>query len=217
MDQDWQAEVARALLEIGAVVFTPQEPVTFKSGLRAPVYVDNRRLPFWPAQWRVVLAGFADLLAAENIDCDVIAGMAVGGVPHSAALAYKLEKPSVFVRKEAKGHGLRGQVEGGEVSGRRVLLVEDLVTTGGSSLRGVAALRDAGAMVDYCLAIVSYGLPQAQETFVAAGVTLLPLTSFATILAEAVATGRLDEAAQAIVLDWQRDPSGWAARHGWEA
>ena len=128
------AAVARALLEIDAVVFTPDAPITFKSGIKSPVYVDNRRVPFWPAQWRVVLDGFAQ--AARGLTFDVIAGIAVGGVPHSSALAYLLGAPSVFVRKEAKEHGTRSQIEGGDVSGKTVLLVEDLVTTGGSSLAG---------------------------------------------------------------------------------
>ena len=202
------ATVARALLEIDAVVFTPDAPLTFKSGIKSPVYVDNRRVPFWPAQWRVVLDGFAQ--AARDRSFDVIAGIAVGGVPHSSALAYLLGAPSVFVRKEAKAHGTRSQIEGGDVSGKTVLLVEDLVTTGGSSLAGVEALRADGARVTDCLAIVSYGFAEAVDAFTVAGVTLTPLTTFDVLREEAGRLGKLTAAQIALVAAWQADPHGWA-------
>ena len=201
--------IARALLEIRAVVFSPRAPVTFKSGILSPVYVDNRRLPFWPEQWRLVIDGFCQAITAGGLVFDVIAGIAAAGIPHSAALAYRLAVPSVFVRKEAKDHGLRGQIEGGDVAGRRVLLVEDLVTTGGSSLAGVEALRAAGATVTDCLCITTYGFPEAWAAFEAAGVRLHPLTSFATIAAEAAALGYFGPEELALVEAWLRDPHGW--------
>src|SRR5262245_62097897 len=107
-------QVARALLEIEAVGFSPQAPVTFKSGIVSPVYVDSRRLPYHPLQWRLVIEAFKAL--AETLAFDVIAGVAVGGVPHSSALAYVMQKPSVFVRKDAKEHGKKQLVEGGQVA-----------------------------------------------------------------------------------------------------
>ncbi len=201
--------VARVLLDIEAVVFTPHEPITFKSGIRSPVYVDNRRLIFWPAQWRAVIEGFQALIAAESITCDVIAGVAAAGIPHSSALAYLLERPSVFVRKEAKGHGTRSQIEGGPVDGRRVLLIEDLVTTGGSSLAGVEALRAEGAAVSDCLCITGYGFPEADRAFVEAGVTLHRLTSFQDIVAEASRRGLFDRETFDLVNAWLRDPYHW--------
>ena len=204
-----QVAVARALLEIKAVVFTPRQPVTFKSGIQSPVYVDNRRLPFWPEQWRLVIEGFQQVAAAEGLDFDVIAGIAAAGIPHSAALAYILEEPSVFVRKEAKGHGLKSQIEGGDVSGRRVLLVEDLVTTGGSSLAGVEALRAAGATVTDCLCITTYGFAEAWAAFEAAGVRLHPLTPFPTIAEQAFDAGYFGEPELALVRRWLADPHGW--------
>src|SRR5262245_26696238 len=174
---DTPTQIARILLEIGAVGFSPQQPVVFKSGLLSPVYVDNRRLPYWPAQWKVVLDGFQTLIRDTALPFDVIAGIETAGIPHSAALGYALEQPSVFVRKQAKDHGTRSRVEGGPVREKRVLLVEDLVTTGGSSLLGVEALRQDGAQVTDCLAIVSYGFRQATEAFQAADVRLHTLTS----------------------------------------
>jgi orotate phosphoribosyltransferase len=204
-----QEQVARALLEIEAVVFTPHTPVTFKSGIKSPVYVDNRRLSFWPAQWQIVIEGLQQMIAAHDIAFDVIAGIAAGGIPHSAALAYTLKKPSVFVRKEAKEHGTRGQIEGGDVSGKRVLLVEDMVTTGGSSLGGVDALRTARATVRDCLCITSYGFAEATESFASANVRLLPLTPFSAIVIEASKMGLFDQDALDLVEAWMRDPFHW--------
>jgi orotate phosphoribosyltransferase len=207
-----QVEVAGVLLEIGAVGFSPHEPITFKSGLKSPVYVDNRRLPFWPAQWRKVIDGFRRVIEEHQIAFDVLAGIETGGIPHSAALGYAMQKPSVFVRKAAKAHGTQSRVEGGSIIGRRVLLIEDLVTTGGSSLSGVMALRDEGAVVEDCLCISSYGFAEAGQAFQAAEVRLHSLTSFVVILDEALRRGTFDATAKAIVEDWLRDPYGWVAR-----
>lgn len=207
------AEVARALLDCQAVVFTPRAPITFKSGIVSPVYVDNRRLPFWPAQWRVVIEGFRRAIVEDALAFDTIAGIEAAGIPHSAALAYTLEMPSVFVRKQAKEHGTRSRIEGGEVSGRRVLLIEDLVTTGSSSLAGVEALREAGATVEHCLCITTYGFPEAGRAFEQAGVRLHPLAPFGTIVLEASRRGLFGAGERAILEAWLRDPHGWAGAH----
>jgi orotate phosphoribosyltransferase len=204
-----QQQVARALLEIQAVVFTPHAPITFKSGIKSPVYVDNRRLPFWPPQWRLVIEGFRQVAAERSIAFDAIAGIAAAGIPHSAALAYLMQKPSVFVRKEAKDHGTRSLIEGGDVAGKRVLLVEDLVTTGGSSLAGVAALRAAGASVTDCFCITTYGFAEGWQAFAAADVRLHPLTPFTAIVAEAAAMGLFGQAELALIEAWMRDPYHW--------
>lgn len=204
-----QTRVARALLEIGAVIFTPDKPITFKSGIQSPVYVDNRRLPFWPVQWGTVIDAFRQTIAQEKIECDVIAGIEAAGIPHSAALAYTMKMPSVFVRKQAKEHGTRSRIEGGDVSGRRVLLIEDLVTTGSSSLAGVEALREEGAQVQHCLCITSYGLPDAARAFDEAGVALHPLTPFSMIVLEASRMGRFGDKELRVLEAWLSNPQGW--------
>lgn len=214
MSEAVEETIAQALLAIGAVGFRPDEPVQFKSGILSPVYVDNRRLPYHPEQWQTVITGFEQLIEQANIAFDVIAGVAVGGVPHSSALGYAMQKPSVFVRKEAKEHGKGQRVEGGNIAGKRVLLVEDLVTTGGSSLSGVDALRDAGAIVDDVLAIVSYGFAEAQENFDTAKVNLHTLTNFRVIMDAVLSQQMFDETQAAIINDWFDDPHGWASRHG---
>lgn len=199
-----QTDAARALLDIGAVVYTPQAPVTFKSGIVAPIYIDNRRLPFVPAAWHTIIDGLCALLEQERLSFDVIAGIETAGIPHSAALAYTLRRPSVFVRKQPKEHGLKRRVEGGDVTGQRVLLIEDLITTGGSSLSGVEALRAEGAQVVACLALFSYGFPQAAAAFAHAAVPLLTLTTLADVLDVARQRGDLSAEAVALIENWHR-------------
>jgi orotate phosphoribosyltransferase len=206
--------VAEAMLAIGAVSFVPSLPVTFKSGIVSPVYCDGRKLPFAPAAWHTVIAGFETLIAEQGIAFDVLGGIETAGIPHSAALAFAMERPSIFIRKAAKEHGLKRRVEGGDVTGTRVLLVEDVVTTGGSSLSGVEALRSEGAVVTDCLAILRYDFAQATENFGAAGVRLHTLTTFAELLDAAVANGYVDAAGEATLREWLLQPETWAARRG---
>lgn len=217
MIDDLQRRTAHALIEIDAIRFTPHEPITFKSGMRSPIYIDNRRLPFWPLQWQIVIAGFETLLARRQILFDVIAGIETAGIPHSAALAYRLQRPSVFVRKQPKGHGTQSRVEGGDVAGKRVLLIEDHVSTGSSSLAGVAALREEGAVVEDCLSITSYEFAEAGQAFEAEGVRLHLLTTFDAIVQEGYRMGRFGEGELVVIRDWSHDPHGWAARHGLSA
>jgi len=209
-------EVAEALVAIGGVGFAPDAPITFKSGIKSPVYCDNRKFPFHPEQWSKVIRGFERSILDNNIEADVIGGIEAAGIPHSAALGFSMAKPSIFIRKEVKGYGAKKRVEGGSIAGKRLLLIEDLVTTGSSSLSGVEALRAEGATVTDCLTIISYNLPEAVDNFASAGVRLHPLTTFAAVLEVALERGVIDEAAAASVRDWLAEPHGWAKRHGLE-
>jgi len=213
---DESYEIAEALVAINGVGFSPLAPITFKSGIKSPVYCDNRRFPFWPEQWAKVIHGFEHCIIENEIAADVIGGIEAAGIPHSAALGFAMRKPSIFIRKEAKAHGSKKRVEGGDVAGRRVLLVEDLVTTGSSSLSGVEALRAEGATVTDCVAIISYGMPEAVEAFARAGVQLHPLTNFETVLQVATERGIIDETGAASVREWLDEPHGWAAHRGLE-
>jgi orotate phosphoribosyltransferase len=209
-------KVAEALVEIGGVGFRPSDPITFKSGIKSPVYCDNRRFPFHPKQWRVVIDGFEQMIVEDASAVDVVGGVEAAGIPHSAALGFHLQKPSVFIRKEAKGHGTKKRVEGGDVKGLRVMLVEDLVTTGGSSLAAIEALREEGAVVEDCMAIISYGFAEAVEAFAKAGVRLHAATNFEAVLEVALARGVIDDGGATVVRDWLREPHGWAERQGFE-
>jgi len=209
-------EIAEALLAIGGVGFKPDAPITFKSGIKSPVYCDNRRFPFWPAEWTKVIRGFETMIAELGIKADVIGGVEAAGIPHSAALGFAMQRPSVFIRKEAKGHGTKKRVEGGDVAGLRVVLVEDLVTTGMSSMAAIQALRDEGAVVTDLLAIIRYNFPEATELFAKEGVRLHAATDFETVLTVAQEQGVLGVEDAAVVADWLREPWGWAARRGLE-
>jgi orotate phosphoribosyltransferase len=209
-------EIAEALIAIEGVGFRPAAPITFKSGIKSPVYCDNRRFPFWPEQWAKVIRGFEGLIAERGIAVDVVGGVEAAGIPHSAALGFAMRVPSVFIRKELKEHGTKKRVEGGDVSGRRVVLVEDLVTTGGSSLAAIEALRTEGAVVSDCLAIISYDFPEAVEMFANAGVQLHATTTFSVVLEYAMERGMIDEADAGVVRDWLDEPRSWAKRHGFE-
>jgi orotate phosphoribosyltransferase len=214
---DIPQEVARALLEIDAVGFSPHKPITFKSGIKSPVYVDNRRLPFHPAQWRVIVYSFASLIDDLGLPFDALAGLETAGIPHCAAVSYSMERPMVYVRKQAKEYGTQKLVEGGDVNGKRVILIEDLVTTGESCLKGAAALRAEGALVNDAFAIVSYGFQEKIDAFKAANVRLHKLTTFPVILQIAAEMNKFNADDKALVEDWLRDPYGWAARQGLSA
>jgi orotate phosphoribosyltransferase len=155
-------------------------------------------------------------LRSESIPVDVVGGVEAAGIPHSAVLGFSMRKPSVFIRKELKEHGTKKRVEGGDVTGKRVVLVEDLVTTGGSSIAAIEALRAEGAVVSDCLAIISYDFPEAVELFERSGVRLHAATTFQAVLESALEREMIDEAGVAIVRDWLKEPRSWAKRHGFE-
>ncbi|MFA6394158.1 MAG: orotate phosphoribosyltransferase [Patescibacteria group bacterium] len=209
---NYQKEVAKAQIKIGAVGFRPDDPITFVSGLVSPIYVDNRKFPFYPEEFKIVIEGFRDIIKKEELEFDIIAGIEAGGIPYSSALGYAMNKPSIFIRKKIKDHGTKSRIEGGKVEGKRVLLVEDLASTGLSSINGVNALRDEGAIVDDCLVIISYNFPDTIENFKNAKLNLRPLTDFPTLLNEVISQGVLAEDQRETVMDFFKDPKGWAGR-----
>jgi orotate phosphoribosyltransferase len=213
-EMNWS--IAEALLAIEGVGFRTSSPITFKSGIKSPVYCDNRKFPFHPDQWSKVIRGFEMLIDKRSIPLDVIGGVEAAGIPHSAALGFAMQKPSIFIRKEPKEHGTKKRVEGGDVSGKRVVLVEDLVTTGSSSIAAIEALRAEGANVSDCLAIISYNFPEATEMFERSGVRLNAVTDFDTVLTISRERGTIGEEEAALVRDWLSEPHGWAKRHGFE-
>lgn len=199
-----EQKVAKALLKIGAVGFVPDNPITFKSGIISPVYIDNRKLPSYPAEWKIVIESFAQIIKKEKIKAEVIAGVEAAGIPHSAALGFYTKTPSVFVRKVAKDHGTKKMVEGGSVLNKHTLLIEDLVTTGRSSLEAVKNIKQSGGKVSHCLVIVSYDFQAVKNEFRKAKVKLYTLTSFPVILEEAKKLGMIHDKTLQKVEDWFR-------------
>jgi orotate phosphoribosyltransferase len=211
-----EQNIASALLEINAVGFSPKKPIRFKTGMLSPVYVDNRKLPFYPSRWAVIFEGFQRLIEDGLVNFDVLSGVETAGIPHSAALGFVLKRPSVFVRKSVKDHGTKKIVEGGDVIGKRVLLIEDHVTTGSSSLTAVRSLRDAGAIVTDCLSITSYEFAEANDAFLKEKVKLHTLTSFSHIFKEAIKMKKITQEEMLNAKEWIADPHGWGKKHGYE-
>ncbi|MCS6980369.1 MAG: orotate phosphoribosyltransferase [Flavobacteriales bacterium] len=202
-------KLSRDLLRIGAVRFNAVQPFRWASGWLSPIYTDNRLTLSYPDVRRYIRTCFLEAWAQRHLEADVIAGVATGGIAHGVLLADALEKPFVYVRSSPKSHGLGNQVEGRVQSGQPVVVVEDLVSTGGSSLNAVQALRALGARVQCMLAIFDYDFPQKQKRFQAEGVELLSLTNYETCLQEALNEGHLQLQDHEILAAWRQAPESW--------
>ena len=202
--------IAAALLQAGAVHLQPDNPFTFASGLRSPIYCDNRLLIGDVAARRVVIPAFAETCA----DASVVAGTATAGIPWAAWVAEALALPMAYVRGSAKGHGRGRQIEGAAVAGQRVMLLEDTISTGESALAAAAALRDAGAELVGCVCIFTWGWQATTQAFAAAKLPLVAITNLPALLDVASRAGGLNSAQRVLVADWVADPQGWAARQG---
>lgn len=201
--------IAHVLLNEEAVQVRPTEPFTWSSGWTAPVYCDNRVLLDSPEARARIQEGFVAYCAEQNERPDVVAGTATAGIPHATLLADRLHTALAYVRGSAKSHGRRRQVEGRVDASKSVLIVEDLVSTGGSALDAVQGVRRTGASVQGVLAIFSYDFPIAHEAFANANCPLHVLTTFETLAQVARDTGRLSPAAYDDVMRWHGAPDNW--------
>jgi len=213
-DAERAREVAASLLEIGAVELRPADPFTWTSGLRAPIYCDNRLTMAHPPVRRALRDGFASVIDAHDLRPATIAGTATAGIPHAAWLAEAVDQPMAYVRDAAKDHGTGARIEGRVRPGDDVLLVEDLISTGGSALDAVAALRAAGATVRAVLAIFTYQLDGAERAFRDDGVDCHVLTDFRTLVDVGHEQARLSGAERETLRAWRADPAGWSAARG---
>jgi orotate phosphoribosyltransferase len=203
------ANLANYLLEAKAVRINPDDPFTWTSGLRSPIYCDNRVLLSYPAIRRFLKEALADAASTWFPQAGTIAGVATAGIAHGALLADALDLPFCYVRPEPKKHGLRNQIEGRIEKGTPVLVVEDLVSTGKSSLAAVEALRAEGAEVCGMLALFSYNFPPTAEKFASAGIILHTLTDLDRLLPIAAESGYLDPEKLEHVQRFINDPQGW--------
>lgn len=204
--------IAEDLIEIGAVSFAADRPYTWASGLLAPVYCDNRMTLGYPPVRRRIRDAFISVLRSEGLQPDVLAGTATAGIPHAAWLAEALDLPMVYVRSKPKEHGRGSQIEGPLGARQMVVVIEDLISTGGSSITVVKALRGAGAHVLAVCGIFSYGLEEATRAFAAADVPLYTLTDFHHLLQVAAERGSIDDTKAASVAEWRADPRAWSQR-----
>ena len=205
-------DLAACLLEAGAVRLRPEDPFTWASGLKSPIYCDNRQLLGFPDQRDQAVETLA--ARARGLKPTLIAGAATAGIAWAALVADRLGLPMAYVRPEPKKHGMGRQVEGPDAGGHRAILIEDLISTGGSSLRCVEALRAEGAEVAAVLALFSYGLPQAGAAFAGADLPLEVLASFESLAQEAEARGILDTAGSEALRDWRSDTVAWSRARG---
>ena len=205
--------VARDLLRIGAVTLRPADPFTWASGRLAPIYTDNRLTLSYPDVRQRLVEGFVEL-AERAGGAAAVSGTATAGIPHATLLADRLGLPLSYVRASPKGHGKGNQIEGRIEPGQRVLVVEDLVSTGSSVIAAVEALRDAGAVVQTVLAVFTYGLDAAADAVSDAGFTLRTLTDFPALLDAAGEDGLLDDDALDVLREWRRDPEAWSRARG---
>jgi orotate phosphoribosyltransferase len=202
-------KVAEFLLQIKAVKLSPKEPFTWASGWKSPIYCDNRKTLSYPAVRTFIRQQFVHIINSEFGRPDMIAGVATGGIAHGALVAHDLGLPFIYVRPDAKGHGLKNQVEGDLSVGRSVVVVEDLVSTGKSSLNAVKALRDAGCEVKGMVSIFNYGFDEAKKAFLEEKVNLQSLTNYSVLLDQALRSDYITEKDLLPLNEWRRDPSNW--------
>ncbi|MCC3372886.1 orotate phosphoribosyltransferase [Cohnella sp. REN36] len=203
------AKIAGHLLEIGAVSLRPQNPFTWTSGIVSPIYCDNRLTMSYPNIRDTIAEGFASVIRDKYPDCEAVAGIATGGIPHAAWVADKLGLPMLYVRDKAKGHGKTNQIEGHFRPGQKVVLIEDLISTGGSSLKAAVAVRDAGCDVQGVVAIFTYQFQNALDAFAAEGVPLDTLSNYSALIETALAAGLIREEDVALLQSWRENPQAF--------
>ncbi|MED4958403.1 orotate phosphoribosyltransferase [Paenibacillus macerans] len=208
---DTAAQIAENLLEIGAVALRPHQPFTWTSGIKSPIYCDNRLTMSYPAIRDLIAESFAALIREAYPEAEVIAGTATAGIPHAAFAAQKLGLPMAYIRDKAKGHGKENQIEGLMGPGQKVVVIEDLISTGGSSLKAALAVREAGAEPLAVLAIFSYQLDKAVSAFAEAGIPLQTLSNYSALIDVAVKRGDIKAEDLELLQSWRKDPASFGA------
>lgn len=214
--------IAKAGLQIKAIKLRPNNPFQWASGFRMPIYNDNRMFLFFPEYRRLITDEFADLMFEEDIynATQIIAGTSTAGIPWGDKLSTKLDKPFIYIRDKPKDHGLRNQIEGidaeKDLEGRTVVVIEDLISTGGSSARAVQAVRNANGVANYCLSIFDYGLEKAVQAFDSLDpkCNVRSLLTYDILLEVAKETGYLNKEQVKLLEEWREDPFNWGEKHG---
>ena len=201
--------VAKMLLEIKAVALSIKKPYKYVSGMLAPIYTDNRLLMGSPLKRKEITVYMANLIRDLNLNPQIIAGTATAGIPPAAWLAELLNLPMIYVRGEKKDHGKGHQIEGVMEKGSRVLLIEDLISTGKSSLSAVDAIRGEGGLVDTCIAFFNYGFPDTSLKYEQKKINLYTLTSLKALVDMAIELKLITQQEEQMILDWQKDPWSW--------
>lgn len=209
METSIDKKLAKALMDIKAVLLRPQEPFTWASGWHSPIYCDNRRILSHPELRAQVAQWLADKAMELYPEAEVVAGVATGAIAHGVLAADRMQKPFVYVRPKPKDHGTGSQIEGELAPGKKVVVIEDLISTGMSSLAAVKALRDAGAQVLGMVAIFTYGFDLAAQRFKEDKVRLDTLSNYSALVDVASETGYISSAAKSLLHEWRENPSEW--------
>lgn len=200
---------AEKLLHIKAIKLQPENPFTWASGWKSPFYCDNRKTLSYPELRNFVKIELSRIVAEEFPECDAIAGVATGAIPQGALVADELHLPFVYVRSKPKDHGLENLIEGELRPGMKVVVIEDLISTGGSSLKAVDAIRRNGCEVIGMVASYTYGFDVAKKAFEEADVRLITLTNYEAVVKAAVTSGYIQEDAVEVLDTWRKDPAHW--------
>ncbi|MHC5373703.1 orotate phosphoribosyltransferase [Enterococcus sp. LJL120] len=201
--------IAKDLLEIEAVFLSPNEPFIWASGIKSPIYCDNRITMSYPKIRREIAQGLAEKIKETFPEVQVIAGTATAGIPHAAWVAEILDLPMVYIRSKAKDHGKGNQIEGRIFEGQKMVVIEDLISTGGSVLEAAEAATREGADVLGVAAIFTYELPKGQANFAEKNVELVTLTNYSTLIDVALEMNYIDEKDVALLKEWKKDPANW--------
>jgi len=201
--------IAEKLLQINAIKLNPTNPYTWASGWKSPIYCDNRKILSFPEVRELVRDKFVELFRQIFGNADVIAGVATGAIAHGVLVAEALNLPFIYIRSSAKGHGLENLVEGVLEPGQKVVVIEDLISTGGSSIKAVEAIRERNAEVLGMLAIFSYGFEQAVKNFEKANCNLHTLTNYSSLIKIASETGYISENQIESLNSWRQSPETW--------
>lgn len=206
-------KIADSLLNIQAVTLKPNEPFAWTSGLRSPIYCDNRLTLSYPEVRREIAKGLKTLIEERYSDVEMIAGTATAGIPHAAWVSELMNLPMCYVRSKAKGHGKGNQIEGKVVPGQKVVVVEDLISTGGSVITAVQALREAGCEVLGAVSIFTYELEKGKQAFAQENIASQSLTDFSTLVQVAIEKGYISDNDQEGLMSWSKDPEEWSKHY----
>lgn len=206
-------EIAKHLLDIQAVFLSPEKPFTWASGLHSPIYCDNRITMSYPEVRRDIAKGLAEKIKETFPDVEVIAGTATAGIPHAAWIAELLDLPMVYIRSKPKDHGKGNQIEGRITKGQKMVIIEDLISTGGSVLEAATAAEKEGADVLGIAAIFTYELPKGKENFEKAHKKLITLTNYSELLDVAKETGYITPEQKEVLSTWKENPVVWSEEH----
>jgi orotate phosphoribosyltransferase len=204
--------VAEKLLQSNAIKLNPAQPFTWASGWKSPIYCDNRRVLSFPFIRDFVKSEMCNVIFQQFPDAELLAGVATAGIPWGAMAADQLKLPYIYVRPKPKEHGLGNQIEGYFEPGQKVVVIEDLISTGKSSLQVVDVIKAAGMEVMGMVSIFTYGFPVATQNFEKAGVPYVSLTNYGSLIELAVEKGIVSADQQDILMEWRKDPASWTGK-----